>query len=153
VIHFNDIKASGFVDLWDLGPEKPTAPAKPVFECKAKEGTPDYDVARAEFKETLEKYEADLAAYRRSKREFDHWHQHVGGPKKVEMWPVDARTVLERQANGQHSDLRYHKHLPKGMRPGKAQVEAEERAAAEAEARKQDMDRDPHFGKQPGSTP
>lgn len=68
----------------------------------------------------------------------DVWDlEAVDGPLTVELFAVDARHAIEKFPD------RWMLKLPKGSKPGPAQIEAEERAAAEAEGVQQ---ADPHFG-------
>lgn len=144
-----DIKHNScFVELWDLGPTKPKPPSRPEFKSTHNEGTPDYDIDKAEFEEHVKQYAADLNWYRRMRAEWEHWQHAIGGPMKVDMWPIDARTVLEAQASGR-LEVRYVKRLPQGKKPGHYQLEVERRQMHEAEARQRDIDNDPHFGSNP----
>jgi hypothetical protein len=145
MISFHDIKKNGFVDMWDLGPQRPIPP-EPPEEPKPGKSAADNILAKLEHEDRLRDYEVALRSYGRLKAEFDHWRQNVGGPRKIEMWPINAREVLEAQAEGRHPHHRYAKHLPPGIRPGRAQIEADAREQDAAEARQRDLDLDPHFG-------
>lgn len=61
------------------------------------------------------------------------------GPIRIELFPIDAKHALKFRD-------RYVFKLPKGKTPGPAQIEAEERAAAESDDQ---TSRDPHFGANP----
>lgn len=145
MIKFNDIKKNGFVDMWDLGPQRPLPPEQPKPPTPGKNEAENI-LARLQHEDALKDYEVALRAYGRLKAEFDHWRVNIGGPRRIEMWPVQAREVLEAQADGRHPHARYARHLPPGVKPGKAQIEADAREQDAAEARQRDIDLDPHFG-------
>jgi hypothetical protein len=69
--------------------------------------------------------------------EYAAWEALHGGPIKIEQWAVDARHTLTIESK------RYKLTLPKGIEPGRAQREADERATAEGD---QQEAADPHFG-------
>jgi hypothetical protein len=66
------------------------------------------------------------------------WENEYGGPVKIEFFAVDARHALKTEPN------RYLMKLPKGVRAGQAQLDAEERATAENEEVEAS---DPHYGR------
>jgi hypothetical protein len=144
MISFHDIKKNGFVDMWDLGPQRPTPPEQPE-PPKPSKSEADNILAKLEHEDRLRDYEVNLRAYGRLKAEFDAWRKDVNGPRKIEMWPVNATEVLQAQADGRYPE-RYVKHLPPGVKPGRAQIEADAREQDAAEARQRDIDLDPHFG-------
>ena len=144
VIHPKYIDRTDHVALWDIGPvrvEAPVAPVEPVEsrECKGA----DLALAKIHYEDALEQYRADLRAYGEAKKEFKRWHDSNGGPVKVSFWStyaVDALTV---------DPKRYFLELPKGLKPGKAQAEADRIAEmSEAELREA-REKDPQFGKGP----
>jgi hypothetical protein len=85
--------ASMKVWLWDCGPSKPVPPARPTPPSGA-EGDPEADLARIEFKQHLEDYEAALKAYGRLKAEFADWELRFGGPTEQMQWSCDAADTL-----------------------------------------------------------
>jgi hypothetical protein len=135
-----DEKPNGMVDLWDMGPEKPIAPDPPK-EPKPTGNKGDDAVAQQQFDDALEDYKKDLKGYSALKKEYDNFRANVGGPIKREVWPIDGNVALEREPG------RYFKTLPPGAKPGKAQHEADERAAVQAAETKRIKERDPHMGK------
>ena len=135
------VKLNGKVDLWDMGPQRPTAPkppAAPEFD-KIKDAS-DRALAEHEHEDAVEKYRKDLRRYGEAKRHHADWHEKNGGPVKVELWAIDAKHALEVETE------RYRVDLPRGTKPGAAQIEADERAAEEAEATDRARDADPQFG-------
>lgn len=62
------------------------------------------------------------------------------GPVKVEFSGILAREALQRDPD------RYRTDLPKGVKPGPAQAEADERAAAEQAEADAEANRDPVYG-------
>ena len=127
------------VYLWDCGPSKPVAPKRPETP-KGKEGDPEYDLAKVEFKVALDQYQEDLASYGRRKEEFRDFDRRYGGPFEVKMWSVDARDALARDgeavANGKQDRQRWYlsartrgyeslpNHgLPGNMKPGHGHAE------------------------------
>lgn len=157
-----DVNPKGLVELWYLGPERPRPPQQPQspFPDEAvkfrntgeafleRPTTAEEDLALDRYSEAVHKYRRrDLPHYKRLRDEYDAWQENTGGPVKVLLWAVDAKILLERQAKG---DLptRYHKILPRNVRPGHLQREADRRAEIEAEQRQRDVERDPHFGAQ-----
>ena len=144
--------AKTYVVLWDIGPTKPVAPAKPALP-KGKEGEPEFDLAMIEFKESLEEYAEALKAYGRAKTEYAKWQKDQGGAIELKMFSCDAHDALARDPKRYHisSSTRGHEKLknfglPDGVKPGKGQAEnirrAQEGEAEFAAARA----RDPVFG-------
>lgn len=135
------IKPNGKVDIWDLGPQRPTAPKAPESPDLDKLKGADRALADVEHEDAVEKYKDHLRHYGAAKREHTAWHDKNGGPIKVELWAVDAKHAIEVEPE------RYKLDLPPKTKPGPAQIEAERRAAQEAE----DLDRarssDPQFGR------
>jgi hypothetical protein len=130
--------------LWDIGPEKPLDPKKPVAP-KGRDGDPEYELAKAEFQVTLDEYKEALVATKLAKAEYSKWTKRVGGPIEV---MFDAPSAQEAQINdrramdeGRQTRLRWefissrtrgHHHLknrglPEGMQPGHGQAEQERR--------------------------
>lgn len=138
-IPFNRVKANGKVDLWDTGPKRPMAPEMPKEPDKGLKGA-DLAAAQVEYDDACDRYKQQLRDFAGAKRAHADWHENSGGPLKVELWGVDARHALEIEPE------RFKLDLPKGVKPGRAQIEAEERAAAEAEATQRARASDPQFG-------
>lgn len=158
------------VILWDTGPVKPVAPARPEVP-KGKEGDPEYDLAKIEFAEALEDYQEALKTWKKAKIEYADWQKQNGGPIEIVMWSCDAFDALARDAANapvtrnkvgeEVKHLRYfisartrgHSHLPnrglpQGRRPGLGQAELERRML-EGDAELMAARRaDPVFGKQ-----
>ena len=67
--------------------------------------------------------------------------------RQIEFWGVDARSALD------HGPDRFKLDLPRGLKPGKAQIEAEEMAKAEGAELAALRERDPNFGKPQGIQP
>lgn len=144
--------AKTYVILWDIGPTKPTPPAKPALP-KGKEGEPEHDLAVIEFKEALEEYAEALKAYGRAKVEYAKWQKDQGGAIELRFFSCDAQDALQRDPERYYissSTRGYEKlknnGLPAGYKPGKGQEEnirrAQEGEAEFAAARA----RDPVFG-------
>lgn len=134
----NRVKPNGKVDLWDLGPQvgpKPPTPPKEPDRDKLK-GV-ELAVAEVEYEDALELHKNNLRDYGGQRRAHLAWKEQMGGALKVELFTVDARHAMEVEPG------RYVLDLPKGAKPGKAQAEAEEREAAEAEALRQARASDP----------
>lgn len=121
--------AKTFVILWDIGPKKPVAPARP----KAPKGSPgeaEYDLAMIEFKEELEGYEAALKAYGRAKTEFASWQEQQGGAIERTFYSCDAHDAMARDPDRYFISASTRGHekaanhgLPKGVQPGKGHAE------------------------------
>lgn len=79
--------------LWDCGPEKPKPPARPVAP-KGKEGDPEFDLAKVEFAEDLDNYQAALKKWKADKEEFAEFENRYGGPIERRFWSVDARDAI-----------------------------------------------------------
>jgi hypothetical protein len=141
-----DIKPNGFVDIWDLGPERPIAPAPPV-EPKKTGRAADDAVAVQLYEDAIEDFKKALKTYSAAKQDYDHHRAEIGGPVKVEMWPTDANDAITRHGE------RWAKRLPAGAKPGKAQAVADEAAAEKARELQRTKDRDPHMGTGKGVSP
>lgn len=133
------------VYLWDIGPEKPAQPTRPEAP-RGKQGDPDYELAKVEFNEALEDYQAALKAHKQAKEAFSAWQKRIGGaiehlfdaPSAHEALLNDARAVEEgRQTRRRwYLSARTRGHtrlpnrgLPEGFKPGHGQSEQERRAA------------------------
>ena len=137
---FEDIKSNGMVDVWDLGPERPTSPDAPAEPKKTGRAVDDA-VAAQEYEDAIAEYKKALKVYTVLKREYDEHRANVGGALKVEMWPTDANSCIVTHPG------RYAKTLPAGAKPGKGQAAAEEVAIKRGEEIARIKERDPHMGK------
>ncbi len=144
--------AKTYVILWDIGPLKPSAPAKPVAP-KGKEGEPEYDIAMVEFKESLEAYAEARKAYLAGLKEHAIWQKDQGGAIERQMFSCDANDALERaperyfisSSTRGYSQLK-NQGLPAGYRPGRghdANLERARQGEAEFAAARA---KDPVFG-------
>ena len=131
------------VKLWDLGPSKPVPPVKPE-PPKGKDGDPDYELAKIEFRDLIEEYAAALKAHKRDKDWHKAWWEENGGPIQVQAWSVDAKEMLERAPE------RYVTSLPKNLKPGPGHQRALEREQNRATEFAAGEARDPHFGTSKG---
>jgi hypothetical protein len=136
------IKRNGKVDLWDCGPKRPVAPEAPVEPDASKLKGADLAAAQVEHEDALERYKQQLRDYAAAKRAHLEWHDEKGGPVKVELWGIDARHAMNVEPD------RFKLDLPRGVKPGRAQVEAEEMAEAEANELNRARAADPQFGQQ-----
>jgi hypothetical protein len=146
--------ASMMVWLWDLGPSKPVAPARPK-PPKGQEGDPEYDLAMIEFREAMADYEVALKAHKQAKLDYADFETRYGGPYEFQQWSCDAADTLARDTKRYCISSRTrgyeklpNKGLPKGMTPGHGQAENMRRAqeaAVDFEALKRS---DPVFGNQ-----
>ena len=143
-IPLHRVKQNGKVDLWDLGPTRPVPPAAPA-EVDGRLKGHEAALAQIEYDDAMEAYKGGLRLYAAAKRAYDLWHNTNGGPVKIEFWGVDARGALDKE--------RFKLDLPRGLKPGKAQVEAEEMAKAEGAELAALRERDPNFGKPQGIQP
>ena len=143
-IPLHRVKQNGKVDLWDLGPTRPVPPAAPA-EVDGRLKGHEAALAQIEYDDAMEAYKGGLRLYAAAKRAYDFWHTSNGGPVKIEFWGVDARGALDKE--------RFKLDLPRGLKPGKAQVEAEEMAKAEGAELAALRERDPNFGKPQGIQP
>jgi hypothetical protein len=134
------IKRNGKVDLWDCGPSRPAAPEAPAAPDAAKLKGADLAAAQVAHEDACELYKKQLRAYSAAKVAFAEWQETKGGPVKVELWGVDARHAMEVEPD------RFKLELPRGVKPGRAQIEAEQLAEAEADALNQARASDPQFG-------
>lgn len=139
----NRIKSNGKVDLWDIGPQvAPKPPDAPIKPDAAKFKHPaDLALAEVEFETAIELYKEQLREYAAAKKDHLSFARDKGGPVKVEFWGADVYDAFERAPG------RYVLDLPKNLKPGKAQAEAERQAEATAEEIQQAKSKDPmHSG-------
>lgn len=135
------IKSNGKVDIWDMGPARPLPPEPPAGPDPKLKGA-DLAAAQVEHEDACERYKNQLRRYTEQKREYAEWQETDGGPKKLETWPVDAKYNLNEFPE------RWRLDLPRGVKPGRAQIEAEEMAEAEAGELNRARASDPQFGHQ-----
>lgn len=149
-------QAAEIMRIWDLGPQRPEAPTPPVAPeppaetlkgAKLETAKAEYELAKVQFEDALIDYKADLRTYGAALKAYENWRKTVGGPIQIERNPVVAREALER---GQG---RYVTHLPKGMKPGRADAEARQQAAVRQAALAADVAKDPHFGEKAHASP
>lgn len=133
------VKANQKVDLWDMGPPRPDAPKEPTKVDPKLTGA---EKAEAEvlYEDALEAYKNDLRNWSATKAAHRQWHEKQGGPRKEELWAADARHAMTVEPD------RWKLDLPKGTKPGRAQIEAEQQQAAEREALEHEVEADPQFG-------
>lgn len=137
------IKRDGKIDLWDMGPPRPTAPEPPKAPDLDKLKGADKALAEVQHEDAVEAHKGALRAYGSAKEHHRQWHETNGGPLKVELWAVDARHALEVEPD------RFKLDLPKGHKPGAVQVAADEAAARLAEELDRARTSDPQFGQEP----
>lgn len=137
----NRVKPNGKVDLWDMGPPRPLPPEppQPHKDLDKLKGA-DKALAEVEHEDAQEKHKDHLRHYGHAKRHHADWHEKNGGPVKVELWAIDARHALDVESE------RYKLDLPRGHKPGAAQIEADEIAEQEAEDIERARSSDPQFG-------
>lgn len=141
-IHPKYVGRDDHVWVWDIGPQQPEQPKVPVppVESKDLKGA-DLALAVLHYEDAMEDYKLDLRAYGKAKVDYTAWRREFGGPVKVSMWSTDAVHALT------IAPERYFLDLPKGQKPGRMQLEADE-AAAMSEAELQEArEKDPQFGK------
>lgn len=135
------VKPNDHVDLWDLGPVRPTAPDAPKeVDEKGIKGA-DLALAKIHYEDAMDAYKIELRAYGDRKKEHAAWHANNGGPVKVDFWSTDAVHALTTEPE------RYSLELPKGVKPGKAQDEADRLAAMSEQELNEAREKDPQFGK------
>jgi hypothetical protein len=151
------------VILWDIGPEEPKPPQRPLLPKGQGEGDPAYDLAKVEFARELQKYEGDLVMFARRRDEYAEWQRTLNGPVEREFWSVDAADALNRDLvavrEGRQSRRRWYlssrtrgseklsnRGLPEGMAPGRGQSEIERRRIEENAELEVAMRSDPVFG-------
>ena len=141
-IHPKYVRGDDHVELWDVGPKPavaPTAPMPPI-ESKELKGA-DLALAQIHFEDAMADYKDALRAYGKAKIDYQAWRREYGGPVKKPVWSTDAVHALEVEPE------RYFLELPKGVKPGKAQAEADEAAAMSEAELIEAREKDPQFGK------
>ncbi len=144
-IPLHRVKENSKVDIWDLGPKRPEAPLAPKAPDSSLTGA-EARLAQIEHEDALDVYDREVRAYASLKREHARWHASNGGPVKVELWGVDARFAVNAEPH------RYKLDLPRGTKPGPAQIAADDAARKEREEFAGIQQQDPNFGRQ-GATP
>lgn len=139
-IHPKYIKGDDHVDLWDIGPKPPVAPVVPKLPDAALKG-PELALAQIHYEDAMADYKDELRAWGKAKIDYQNWRRNFGGPVKVNLWSTDAVHALNTDPD------RYALELPKGLKPGKMQAEADEAAAMSETELQEARDRDPQFGK------
>jgi hypothetical protein len=149
-IPFARVKPNGKVDLWDLGPQvEPKAPVPPVAPdtpddrlkgAALAHAVAEHAAASLEYEDEVERYKDKLRRWTADRKAHRAWHDEQGGPIKIELWGVDARHALEKEPD------RYKLDLPRGAKPGRAQVQADAAHAAEIDELKRAAALDPQFG-------
>lgn len=136
------VKKNGMVDFWDCGPQAepdpPPAPQEPDPKLKGAAAA----AAQIEYEDNCVRYKDALRAWTAARKDYREWFDVNGGPVKLERFGVTAREAFERDPK------RYKLDLPRGMKPGRAQVLADEAYAAELEELKRAAALDPQFGTQ-----
>jgi hypothetical protein len=130
---------NGQCPLWDLGPTRPNEPIAPTAPDKTGSAT-EQALAQIQYEDAVEDYKKGLRAYGALKREYDHWRMQIGGPVKIYNWTVEVVRMVVAFPE------RYVLDLPRGIKPGKAQIENEEREANEEYERLAARKQDPQFG-------
>jgi hypothetical protein len=159
--HMIDDQRLQTVVLWDMGPPKPEPPKKPrwVAPNGTKEGDPDYDLAKLEFKGVLEQYEDDLRTYGRAKQEYAEFQKQWGGPYEClgvgPYFSVDAWDAIQRDpkrycvsSRTRGYGNRPNQGLPDGVKPGRGHFENLKRIEAGESDLALARARDPVFGQQ-----
>lgn len=153
-VHMIVDRGTQMVVLWDLGPQKPVPPKRPNAP-KGKEGDPEFDLAKIEFQEELDDYQAALKAYSTAKIDYAKWLKDVGGPIERTMWSCDADDALARDPKRYciSASTRGHANapnrgLPEGQKPGKGHIEQQKRIEAGEADMVQLRKSDPVFGAQ-----
>jgi hypothetical protein len=77
------------IGVWDIGPEKPVKPAKPVVSKAVRPGSVEYDLEQIELRSAVENYEKQLTAYLAQVKDFEQWHACHSGPVILEQWSAD----------------------------------------------------------------
>lgn len=141
-IHPKYVKANDHVELWDIGPKPPEAPKPPVAPVESKDlKGPDLALAVIHYEDAMADYKDALRAYGKSKVDYQDWRRKFNGPVKIDVWSTDAVHNLNIEPE------RYFLELPKGVKPGKAQAEADEAAAMTEAQLNEAREKDPQFGK------
>lgn len=161
------------VILWDIGPEPPRPPAKPVAP-KGKDGDPEFELAKVEFEEQIDVYRQALKAFKLAREDYADWHGRNGGAIEIDFWSCDAADALGRDGAAlkakRQGRLRYYissrtrgyrgdqghrnevtlqnRGLPEGTKPGRGQAELERRMREGDADMAAALRRDPVFGEQ-----
>lgn len=139
-LHPKYVKSNDHVTIWDLGPKAPEAPVVPKQPDASLKG-PELALAQIHYEDAMEDYKLALRTWGKAKADYAAWRREFGGPVKKEMWSTDAVHAINTEKD------RYALELPKGIKPGVAQEEAD-RIAAMSEAELQEArEKDPQFGK------
>lgn len=135
----NNLKAK----VWDLGPSRPQPPEAPVapVETDYKGKVADFAVAQIQFEDALIDYKTNLRSYASARDAYDKWRSECGGPVEIEMWSVLAAEALQRDPQ------RYSRKLPRGVKPGHAHEQNQNKAQLRLIEDAATAEKDPHFGK------
>lgn len=148
------------VGVWDIGPEQPHRPAKPVVSKEAPPGSVEYDIEQIKSRSVVENYEKQLAHYLAQIKDHDGWHVRHSGPVIMEMWSCDwadaQRHDSRAVAEGRQHKRRYFKFdpraprqgLPVGIEPGASHREQLTRQEQSHQALEIAKANDPEFGSQ-----
>lgn len=143
-IHPKYVKGNDHVDLWDLGPKSPVAPEVPKQPDDKLKGA-ELALAQIHYEDAMADYKDALRVWGKAKVDYQDWRRTFNGPAKVNhpdgMWSTDAVHALTVDPD------RYFLELPKGVKPGKTQAEADEAAAMSEAELNEAREKDPQFGK------
>jgi hypothetical protein len=142
LIHPKYVKRNDHVDIWDMGPAQPIAPVVPVRPVEGKDlKGPDLKLAEIHYEDALEDYKLALRAWGAQKVEYQAWRRTNGGPLKIELWSTDALHAINIDPE------RYRLELPKGAKPGPAQLERDRIAEMSERELQEAREKDPQFGR------
>lgn len=139
-IHPKYVKANDHVTLWDIGPKPPVAPEAPKPPDDKLKGA-ELALAQIHYDDAMADYKDALRAWGQAKIAYQDWRRKFGGPVKVEQWSTDAVHTINVEPE------RYFLELPRGLKPGKAQADADEIAAMSEAELNDAREKDPQFGK------
>ena len=139
-IHPKYVQSDDKVILWDLGPKSPVAPVIPKQPDSSLKGQ-ELALAQIHHEDAMADYKDALRTWGRAKEEYQEWRRKFSGPVKISMWSTDAVHALTVEPE------RYFLELPKGVKPGKTQAEADEAAAMSEAELNEAREKDPQFGK------
>lgn len=139
-IHPRYVKANDHVTLWDIGPKHPEAPVVPKQPDDKLKG-PELALAQIHYEDAMADYKDGLRAWGLAKIAYQDWRRKFGGPVKIEQWSTDAVHSINVEPD------RYFLELPKSVKPGKAQAEADEAAEMSEQELNEAREKDPQFGK------
>jgi hypothetical protein len=153
--HMIEDRGTMMVVLWDVGPRKPVQPKRPDTP-QGKDKDPSYEIAKAEFADTLEVYQAELKAFREAKKEYEAWNKQWGGPYEMfNYWSCDAQDALKNDPERYFISASTRGHgalpnrgLPEGLKPGRGHFDNLERIRAGDSDMAKIRQSDPVFGKQ-----